>query len=72
MNINLTELSDKEIAGICIKYNIIQANELKNYTREKVLLEVTQWCHYKKSAYRERSKSSPNLMNMNPTNPSNK
>ena len=72
MNINLTELSDKEIAGICIKYNIIQANELKNYTREKVLLEVTQWCKYKKSMYRERSKSSPNLMNMNPTNPSNK
>jgi len=67
MNINLTKLSDKEIAGVCIKYNIIQANELKNYTREKVLLEVTEWCRYKENTYRERSKSSPNLMNTNPS-----
>ena len=35
MDINLKKLSDKEIAEICIKYNIIQANELKNYTRKK-------------------------------------
>ena len=29
MDINITKLSDKEIADICIKYNIIQMNELE-------------------------------------------
>jgi len=66
MDINLKKLSDKEIAEICIKYNIIQANEFKNYTRDKVLDEINKWCIYKKSIYRQRSKSSPNIMN--PTN----
>ena len=44
MDINITKLSDKEIAGICIKYNIIQSNELKNYTRDRVINEIQNWC----------------------------
>ena len=63
MDINLKKLSDKEIAAICIKYDIIQPNEFKNYTREKVLDEINRWCKYKKQTYRERSNSSPNIMN---------
>ena len=62
MDINITKLSDKEIAGICIKYNIIQANELKNYTRDHVVQEIHKWCKYKKESYRQRSMSSPNIM----------
>ena len=70
MDINLKKLSDKEIAQICIKYDIIQPNEFKNYTRDKVLDEINKWCTYKKQSYRQRSKSSPNIMN--PPNPTNK
>ena len=62
MDINITKLSDKEIADICIKYNIIQANELKNYTRDHVVQEIHKWCKYKKESYRQRSMSSPNIM----------
>ena len=40
MDINITKLSDREIAGICLKYNIIQSNELKNHTREQVIHEI--------------------------------
>ena len=61
MDINITKLSDKEIAGICFKYNIIQPNELKNYTRENVITEIQKWCEYKKKNYRERRHSSPNI-----------
>ena len=68
MDINITKLSDKEIADICIKYNIIQANELKNYTRNDVISEITKWCSYKKKVYRQRSMSSPNIMNNQQTN----
>ena len=68
MDINITKLSDKEIAAICIKYNIIQANELKNYTRNDVISEITKWCSYKKKVYRQRSMSSPNIMNNQQTN----
>ena len=67
MDINLATLSDKEIAGICVKYNIIQANELQNYTRDKVIHEISQWCTQKKETYRKRSMSQPNIQN--PTNP---
>ena len=62
MDINITKLSDKEIAGICVKYNIIQPNELRNYTRDSVIQEIQKWCHYKTESYRQRSNSSPNIM----------
>lgn len=61
MDINITNLSDKEIAQICIKYNIIQTNELKNYTRETVINEIQKWCVYKKQSYKQRRHSSPNI-----------
>ena len=53
MDINITKLSDKEIAGICVKYNIIQPNELRNYTRENVIQEKLNDLNavYKKKAY---------------------
>ena len=47
MDINITKLSDKEIADICIKYNIIQSNELRNHTRNQVIEEINKWVQYK-------------------------
>ena len=61
MNINISKLSDSEIAGICVKYNIIQSNELHKYTRSQVLSEINTWCIYKKQNYRQRSHSQPNI-----------
>jgi len=65
MDINITKLSDKEIAEICIKYNIIQSNELQNNTREQVITEIQKWVQYKKSNYRQRRHSSPNISSSN-------
>ena len=61
MDINITKLSDKEIAGICLKYNIIQSNELQNHTREQVINEIKKWVDYKKTTYKQRRHSSPNI-----------
>ena len=61
MDINITKLSDKEIADICIKYNIIQSNEFKNHTRNQVIGEINKWVQYKKQTYRQRRHSSPNI-----------
>ena len=66
MDINITKLSDKEIADICIKYNIIQTNELKNYTRNQVIGEIQKWVQYKKESYKQRRHSSPNINMNNP------
>ena len=65
MDINITKLSDKEIAEICIKYNIIQSNELQKNTREQVITEIQKWVQYKKSNYRQRRHSSPNISSSN-------
>ena len=67
MDINITKLSDREIAGICLKYNIIQSNELKNHTREQVIHEIQKWVDYKKTSYKQRRHSSPNI-SMNSSN----
>jgi len=68
MDINITKLSDKEIADICIKYNIIQSNEFKNHTRNQVIGEINKWVQYKKQTYRQRRHSSPNIsMNQSST-----
>ena len=48
MDINITQLSDKEISDICIKYNIIQSSELQNHTRQQVVGEIKKWVQYKK------------------------
>ena len=63
MEINLSKFTDKEIVQVCMKYNIIQADELKKYTRNEVLQEITTWCKYKHTNYksRSRSNSSPNI-----------
>ena len=67
MDINITKLSDKEIASICIKYGIIQANELQNHTRQQVVGEIQKWVQYKKENYKQRRHSSPNI-SMNSSN----
>ena len=72
MDINITKLSDKEISKICIKYNIINTNDLNKCTREYAIQEIRTWCAYKKDTYRERRNSCPNIMNpTNSTNPTN-
>ena len=71
MNINITKLSDKEISDICIKYNIIQSNELNKYTRNQVIGEIDKWVQYKKQTYRQRRHSSPNISMNNSVKSSN-
>ena len=63
MEINLSKLSVKEIVAVCIKYDIIRREELKNHTRDGVLREIGQWCKYKQKNYksRPRSYSSPDI-----------
>jgi hypothetical protein len=63
MNINIASCSDRELAEICIKHNIIQTNELRQYTRDNVVSEISKWCHYKQESYklRKRSNSAPNI-----------
>ena len=61
MDINITKLSDKEIANICMKYNIIQPDEFKNHTRNQVIGEINKWVQYKKQSYRQRRHSSSNI-----------
>ena len=44
-----------------MKYDIIQASELKNHTRQQVAGEIQKWVQYKKETYRQRRHSSPNI-----------
>ena len=37
MEINCENLSDGELVKMCKKYNIIQVEELSNYTRKEVI-----------------------------------
>ena len=63
MDLNLSKISDKEIAQVCIKYDIISMNELQNHTRKEVLTKINSWCKMKQSKYksRPRSHSSPDI-----------
>ena len=61
MNLNIARCSDRELAQICVKYNIIQTNELQRYTRETVVSEITKWCHYKQETYKQRRHSAPSI-----------
>tara|TARA_B100001093_G_C26815857_1_gene1009667 strand:- start:55 stop:1599 length:1545 start_codon:yes stop_codon:yes gene_type:complete len=63
MNINLSKLSDKEIAHLCIKHDIIETSILRNCTRKQVITEIEKWCLSKKEKYksRPRAMSDPNI-----------
>ena len=63
MNINLSKLSDKEIAQLCIKHDIIETSQLRNCTRKHVIAEIEKWCIAKKEKYksRPRAMSDPNV-----------
>ena len=62
MDINIKHLTDKEIASICIKYNIINQNDLQNLTRMKAIQEINKWCKFKEEKYKQRRYSSPNIL----------
>ena len=63
MNINLSKLSDREIAQLCIKHDIIETSQLRNSTRKQVIGEIEKWCIAKKEKYksRPRAMSDPNI-----------
>ena len=63
MNINLSKLSDKEIAQLCIKHDIIEVSRLRECTRKQVTMCVEQWCKQKQEKYksRPRAMSDPNI-----------
>jgi hypothetical protein len=62
MDININHLTDKEIATICMKYNIINKNDLQNLTRVKAIQEINKWCKFKEEKYKQRRNSSPNIL----------
>ena len=63
MNINLSKLSDKELAQLCIKHDIIEVSKLRECTRKQVNERVEQWCKQKQEKYksRPRAMSDPNI-----------
>ena len=61
MSFNFAKCTDRELAELCVRHNIIQANELRNYTRETVVNTMTQWCQKKQEIKRQRRLSAPQL-----------
>ena len=61
MSFNFAKCTDRELAELCVRHNIIQANELRNYTRETVVNTMTQWCIKKQEIKRQRRLSAPQL-----------
>ena len=63
MNINLSKLSDNELAQLCIKHDIIETSHLRNCTRKQVVSEIEKWCIIKQEKYksRPRAMSDPNI-----------
>ena len=64
MSLNLAKFTDRELAEVCIKHHIIPANELRNYTRESVVDQISRWCDIKKQKkknLKERRMSAPSL-----------
>ena len=55
MKINCNDLSDKELAQLCIKYEIIQQHAFKNHTRKEVILKIEEWGKLKIDKYKSRS-----------------
>lgn len=43
MNVNFSTLGDKELAQLCMKYNIIETSTLSKCTRSQVIQEVEKW-----------------------------
>ena len=66
MNLNIGKCSDQELAQICVKYKIIEMNELRNFTRETVVKELTQWCAMKqKKGVRQNQQNQQNQQAQN-------
>ena len=54
MNINISKLSDKELAQLCVKHDIIQVSKLGDYTRKKVIICIEEWCKKKQEKYKSK------------------
>ncbi len=63
MNINLSKFTDKELAQLCVKHDIIETSQLRNCTRKLVISEIEKWCVTKQQKYksRPRAMSDPNI-----------
>lgn len=62
MNVNLSSLSNTDLAKMCIKYKIIPQDELQKHTREQVIRKVTHWFELKKQKYKSQPKQQdPNV-----------
>ena len=47
-DIDFNKLSDKEIISICLKYKLIEFDEIKKYSRRQDLLKILHiWLHKK-------------------------
>ena len=63
MELNCKDLNDKELAQLCIKYDIILSQDFKYLTRKQVIQKIETWTSQKVSKYksRPRSNSNPNI-----------
>ena len=63
MELNCKDLNDKELAQLCIKYDIILPQDFKYITRGQVIQKIERWTSQKVSKYksRPRSNSNPNI-----------
>ena len=55
-DIDFNKLSDKEIISICLKYKLIEFDEIKKYRRQDLLKILHIWLHKKLKNYGQRRK----------------
>lgn len=62
MNIDISSLSNADLAKMCIKYKIIEQSDLQKHTRDQVIQKVTRWFELKKQKYKSQPKQQdPNV-----------
>ena len=55
-DIDFNKLSDKELISICLKYKLIEFDDIKNYKRSDLLKIIQIWLHNKLKKYGQKKK----------------
>ena len=50
-DIDFDKLSDREIIGICLKYKLIEFDDIQKYKRSELLKIIKIWLHKKLKNY---------------------
>ena len=54
-DIDFDKLSDREIIGICLKYKLIEFDDIQKYKRSELLKIIKIWLHKKLKNYGNKS-----------------